>query len=76
MENNQVRFLPEDRPDLFTGFVVLVDGEVAGTLMFANEQAGIIAALQSNFTIMQQPTGSMPRIGSIWNGTEFVYVSG
>lgn len=56
-----------------TGFLVLVDGEVAGTLAFHTElEPGIIAALSSNFVIQPHSVDQFPKIGSIWNGTEFV----
>lgn len=56
-----------------TGFVILVDNELAGTLAFHTDlQPGIIAALNSNFTIQPYSVDLFPKIGSIWNGTEFV----
>lgn len=56
-----------------TGFLVLVDGEVAGTLAFNTIlQPGIIAAFNSNFAIQPHSVDQFPKIGSIWNGTEFV----
>ena len=58
---------------IYTGFVITVDNEVAGTLAFITEkQPGIIAALNSNFEIRPCLPEEFPPVGFVWNGENYV----
>lgn len=65
-------FNPEITSLTYSGFVVLVDNEVAGTLALHNElQPGMIAALNSNYVLLPYDASSLPPMGAMWDGTTF-----
>lgn len=67
MSNNEIT------SSIYTGFVITVDNEVAGTLAFITEkQPGIIAALNSNFEIRPCLPEEFPPVGSMWNGQNYI----
>lgn len=64
---------PQQRPDLWTTFVCVCEGEVVTYFQFANSVAQAeIAAFNTGVTFVEVPSGSpIPERGSTWDGTSF-----